>query len=86
NPYDAVNCEEKEAVEYHDACGRVSASTVCIYPPGIPLVCPGEVIGKDMIDAVDSAFRDGLDVMGLEDGLRGAAPDERKIVKILCLR
>lgn len=86
NPYDAVNCEEKEAVEYYDACGRVSASTVCIYPPGIPLVCPGEVIGKDMIDAVDSAFRDGLDVMGLEDGLRGAAPDERKIVKILCLR
>ena len=89
NLYDAVNCEDKEAVEYHETCGRVSASTVCIYPPGIPLVCPGEVIGKDMIDAVDSAFRDGLDVMGLEDveaGLGGAAPDERKIVKILCLR
>ena len=39
-----------------------------------------------MIDTVDNAFRDGLDVMGLEAGLCGAAPDERKIVKILCLR
>ena len=89
NLYDAVNCEDKESVEYHDACGRVSASTVCIYPPGIPLVCPGEVINRNMIDTVDNAFRDGLDVMGLEGleaGLCGAAPDERKIVKILCLR
>ncbi len=89
NLYDAVNCEDKESVEYHDACGRVSASTVCIYPPGIPLVCPGEVINRNMIDTVDNAFRDGLDVMGLEGleaGLCGAAQDERKIVKILCLR
>ena len=79
----------KTKSQYHDACGRVSASTVCIYPPGIPLVCPGEVINRNMIDTVDNAFRDGLDVMGLEGleaGLCGAAQDERKIVKILCLR
>ena len=52
-------------------------------------MCPGEVINRNMIDTVDNAFRDGLDVMGLEGleaGLCGAAPDERKIVKILCLR
>lgn len=40
--------------------GRVSAETVFCYPPGIPLVVPGEVISKEIAEAVESAERHGL--------------------------
>ena len=30
------------------SCGRVSASMISIYPPGIPLVFPGEVISREL--------------------------------------
>lgn len=43
------------------ACvGRVSAETVLCYPPGIPLVVPGEVISAEAVQAVECAQNHGL--------------------------
>ncbi|MCL1895313.1 MAG: hypothetical protein FWG03_02065 [Clostridiales bacterium] len=35
---------EKEAVPFEAACDRVSAEMVVPYPPGIPVLCPGESV------------------------------------------
>jgi arginine/lysine/ornithine decarboxylase len=35
---------EKEAVPFEDARGRTSAEMVVPYPPGIPILCPGEIV------------------------------------------
>lgn len=35
---------EQETVDIYSAVGRISADTLMIYPPGIPLVIPGELI------------------------------------------
>lgn len=40
-------------VERDEAEGYVAAESIMIYPPGIPLVIPGEVITKEIIYALD---------------------------------
>lgn len=40
---------EQESVAIDDAIGRISADTLMIYPPGIPLVIPGERITCEVI-------------------------------------
>lgn len=32
--------------------GRISKDSIIPYPPGIPLICPGEVISKEVIDII----------------------------------
>lgn len=31
------------------AAGRIAAAPAGLYPPGIPLVCPGEIISNEVI-------------------------------------
>jgi arginine decarboxylase len=40
----------KTTMPIHDAAGQIAAESVMIYPPGIPIVIPGEVISDDIID------------------------------------
>ncbi|WP_269625153.1 lysine decarboxylase [Prochlorococcus marinus] len=39
-----------EKVNLQDAQGRISVEMVCPYPPGIPLLIPGEILDKARID------------------------------------
>ncbi len=50
---------ESELVPLEEACGRISAEFVMPYPPGIPLIAPGEVITEERIAAV----REGINVL-----------------------
>jgi hypothetical protein len=50
-----------------DAADLVSAEFVYIYPPGIPIITPGEVLKKELIELIE-AYKDmKLPVQGLED-------------------
>ena len=40
-------------VNIHEAVGEICAETVMIYPPGIPLIIPGEVISQKVVDLYD---------------------------------
>jgi len=40
----------KKYVSLEEAVNEVAAESVMIYPPGIPIVIPGEIITQDMID------------------------------------
>ena len=44
-----------EAVPLDRAEGRVAAASAGLYPPGIPLVCPGEVIGGETVSLLRAA-------------------------------
>jgi arginine decarboxylase len=41
------------------AVGRVSAELVAPYPPGIPVLAPGEVVTSDALDALRAALAEG---------------------------
>lgn len=58
---------DKEFVPLADAAGRISAGSIIPYPPGIPLVCPGEEITEDIITYLHALRAAGEKVIGIND-------------------
>ena len=50
--------------------GRIADEAICIYPPGINLVNPGEVITEGVINALKSGLKDGLEILGMSEDLQ----------------
>lgn len=58
---------QKKSVELKNSVGLVSGEFVIPYPPGIPLVVPGEVISKEIIQYILMAISQGISIVGLKD-------------------
>ncbi len=58
---------DNELVLAEESIGRISSDFIIPYPPGIPLICPGEIIKKETIDYAKSIIENGINVNGLED-------------------
>lgn len=56
-----------DEVRLLDCVGRVSAEFVYLYPPGIPIVAPGEVITEEISALVIHYQKIGLQVQGMAD-------------------
>ncbi len=56
-----------ESVPLAEADGRIIAEFIMVYPPGIPILLPGEVISQDNIDYITEHVEIGLPVQGPED-------------------
>ena len=46
---------EDEHVPLADCAGRVAAVSAGLYPPGVPLVCPGEVVTEEIVRRLTNA-------------------------------
>jgi arginine decarboxylase len=66
SPRDAFY-SETEVVPVEEAAGRIIAEFVMVYPPGIPIFTPGEIITQENLDYVKQNFEAGLPVQGPED-------------------
>jgi arginine decarboxylase len=44
---------QKVSVKLRDAVGKISGESLMAYPPGIPIVTPGELITSEMIDYIE---------------------------------
>ena len=62
---DAVVCDI-DTVFYRECVGRISLDYIMCYPPGIPIVCPGEEITKDVIDFIDTCKDASVNLIGGE--------------------
>lgn len=58
---------EKKLVDLKESRGFVSASSLYLYPPGIPFLLPGEEITEEIIEYIQRVQESGLEVQGLED-------------------
>ncbi|WP_409305273.1 aminotransferase class I/II-fold pyridoxal phosphate-dependent enzyme [Peribacillus sp. SCS-155] len=58
---------ETEVVPFEESVGRIIAEFVMVYPPGIPIFIPGEIITKDNIEYIKKNMEVGLPVQGPED-------------------
>lgn len=63
--YEAQNAEA-ESVPFREGAGRVSAEYISLYPPGIPIIVPGEVFTADILDYIADALEQGLTVQGCQ--------------------
>jgi arginine decarboxylase len=66
SPRDAFYADT-EMVSYHDSVGRIIAEFVMVYPPGIPIFTPGEIITQENLDFIEENIKAGLPVQGPED-------------------
>ena len=58
---------KSETVSWRDAVGRISSEMLAPYPPGIPVLYPGEEITSDLLDIVNRLKKDGGHFHGPED-------------------
>ena len=47
--------------------GKISAEFVYLYPPGIPILAPGENIARNILDVIEEYIKKGLPIQGPED-------------------
>jgi len=67
---------DTEFVKFKQSAGRVCAEVITPYPPGIPVISPGEVITKEIIDYLDLEKRAGVKMQGPYDS-------ELKVIRVV---
>ncbi len=65
-PRDAFYAE-KESLPLEEASGKICSEFVMCYPPGIPILSPGEMITDEIIDYIIYAKEKGCSMQGTED-------------------
>lgn len=75
SPRDAFYAET-ELVPLDDAIGRIIAEFIMVYPPGIPIFIPGEIITEENVYYIHKNIEAGLPVQGPED-------PECKVVRVI---
>lgn len=58
---------EIESVPFEKATGRRAASSLSPYPPGVPIVAKGELIGKNVVEMLVQMKNDGRKIVGLRE-------------------
>lgn len=61
--YRAVN-SKKEDIEIDKCLGRIAGEFIYMYPPGIPVIAPGEVFSEELLEAIKVFKRQGHNIIG----------------------
>ena len=59
--------QEYDIMLWKQARGKISAEFVYLYPPGIPILAPGEIITGEIIEDILRYHQMGLNVQGMSD-------------------
>jgi len=54
-------------IPWPETVGRIAAGVVCPYPPGIPLLVPGEEITEEIVEYIGWAKAGGIHMRGADD-------------------
>lgn len=63
---EAVEAEKKELF-LKDAASCVSGEFIYLYPPGIPVIAPGELLTEQVIRRIMACRERGMQVQGMQD-------------------
>ncbi|AJZ88253.1 lysine decarboxylase LdcC [Klebsiella michiganensis] len=91
-PHEAYQQQVKgnvETVEIEELLGRVSANMILPYPPGVPVVMPGEVITKEsraVLDFLLMLCSVGEHYPGFETDIHGAKLGEDGVYRVRVLK
>lgn len=64
---------KRQDVLFEDAIGRISGDYIYVYPPGIPIVTPGEVLSLGVIQEIKAAMDNNLHMKGITYDQKGNA-------------
>lgn len=57
----------RRRIRFDGAAGRICAETIASYPPGVPLLFPGERITTEAIEYCQALLKQGFTILGPED-------------------
>lgn len=60
--YEAEKEDKFVKTDYRKVEGRISKEYMWVYPPGIPIITPGEIISKDIINLLEQISEAGLEI------------------------
>ena len=60
---------ETDELPLEDTENRISARMITPYPPGIPLLVPGQIVTKEIINTLSMYRNYGIEIHGLHNGL-----------------
>ena len=63
-----VDMREKVSLPLEEAESLIAATPIGIYPPGVPIVFPGEQITQQVVRYLLAAKKEGFELFGIEDG------------------
>lgn len=66
SPRDAFYCDTI-TIPLNESAGKIIAEFIMVYPPGIPILLPGERITEENIEYIQKHLQAGLPVQGTED-------------------
>ena len=69
---------QSEVIEFNESAGRVSAAFISQFPPGAPLLVPGERVSRELVNYIDKIKQEGFTITGLI----GEEMNEIEVVKI----
>lgn len=58
---------DKISIPLRESAGKICTEFVMCYPPGIPILAPGEMITTEIIDYIEYAKQKGCELTGTED-------------------
>jgi arginine/lysine/ornithine decarboxylase len=67
---------DTEFVQFRESAGRICAETISPYPPGIPVISPGEEITEDLIAYLRLEMKAGVRIQGPYD-------DELRVIRVV---
>lgn len=63
-----VEDREKEEIEFNNCLFKTAGDYVYAYPPGIPIIAPGESINKEIFQMVGAMRKMEIQLTGMEEG------------------
>lgn len=66
SPWEAVY-QQREDILLSQSVGRICGEMIVPYPPGIPIVMPGEVITKEILNYASECLHKGIKINGTKD-------------------
>ncbi len=74
---------EAEDVTLGESVGRYAAEFVSLYPPGAPLLVPGEQITGEFCRGIRESLEKGLTVQGIVQKGDGLTPGEKILIRVI---
>jgi arginine/lysine/ornithine decarboxylase len=65
-PWEAVYYE-REKIEAEKSIGRICGEMIIPYPPGIPVLIPGEIISREVYEYLKLCLGEGVKINGASD-------------------
>ena len=62
NILDAIKNNNSKYLNYKETEGKISKEYIWIYPPGIPLIAPGEIVNKEIIQKINDYKNANIEV------------------------